>query len=105
RDEVLDAADREVGVDPILDRRDVQLLQPGNLGLREALVREVAQGCAAPERKRVAELLGRLLVLAGRERCAATRETVLEPVAIQLVRLDPERVGGPDGTERLSSAR
>ena len=48
------AAGREVGLDPLLDRRDVLLLEPG--GLERELA--VAERIAAPETQRLAQQLG-----------------------------------------------
>ena len=45
------AAERQVGVDPRLDRGQPQLLQPGDGGRRERLEREVGQGLAPPQRR------------------------------------------------------
>src|SRR5207344_1051574 len=48
------ATGREVGLDPLLDRRDVLLLEPG--GLERELA--VAERIAAPETQRLAQQLG-----------------------------------------------
>ena len=50
--DVLVAAEREVGLDPILERGEPQVLEPPDLVLRERLVREVGERRAAPERER-----------------------------------------------------
>jgi hypothetical protein len=86
------AAELEVGVDPRLDRGHAQLLEPGDLRLRERLVREVRQRPAAPQRQGVAQVQGRLLRRAAVERPAALREVAFEAVAIELARRDAERV-------------
>ena len=54
RHELGRAAGREVGLDPLLDRRDVLLLEPG--GLERELA--VAERVAAPETQRLAQQLG-----------------------------------------------
>ncbi len=51
-DELRVAPEREVGLDPLLERDGAQLLEPGDLGLRERLVEEVGERRAAPERER-----------------------------------------------------
>ena len=58
------AAERELRLDELLARGDPQLLEPGDLGLRERLVGEVGQRRAAPERERALERGG------GRRRAA-----------------------------------
>ena len=57
------AAEREVGVDPHLDREQVHLLEAPDRRLGERLVGEVGERGAAPERERLAQLLGGLLRL------------------------------------------
>ena len=57
RDELTVAPQREVGLDPELERRETDLLESGDRGLREARVRQVGQGRASPERQRVVQPL------------------------------------------------
>ena len=52
-DELVVAPEREVRVDPELDRRQPDLLEPGDRRLGEALVGEVGERRAAPQRQRV----------------------------------------------------
>ena len=47
----------ELGVDPLLERRQPQLPETGALRLRERLVGEVGERRPAPQRKRLAQLL------------------------------------------------
>ena len=56
-DELGVAAEREVGVDTLLERAEPQLLEPRDLGLGERLVGEVGERRPAPQRERLAELL------------------------------------------------
>ena len=51
------AAAGQIGVDPLLERRQPQLLETGDLGLRERLVGEVGERRPAPKRERLAQLL------------------------------------------------
>src|SRR5436309_7892064 len=81
--------EREIGLDPVLERRDVELVEPGDLVLREALVREIRQRRPSPEREGTPQLLGRLPGLAGRERGSSRGQPALEAVAVELVGLDP----------------
>ena len=60
-DELGVAAEREVGLDPLFERRQLQLVQARDLRLCERLVGEVGQGGAPPEGERPAQLLGGLL--------------------------------------------
>jgi hypothetical protein len=53
------ATELDVGVDPLLDRAQVQLREPADVGLREFLVCEVGKWGTPPERKRLAEQLRR----------------------------------------------
>ncbi len=55
RDQLASEATREVGVDAKLDRLQTELLETGDLGLRERFVREVLERSTAPERQRLTE--------------------------------------------------
>ena len=54
-DELGVAAEREVGLDPLLERRQPQLLEPRRLDPRERLVVELGQRRPAPQRERLAQ--------------------------------------------------
>ncbi len=58
-------------LDPLLQARQVQLLQPGDLGLRERLVTKIGQRRALPQRKRLVQRPRRVRRGARRERIAA----------------------------------
>ena len=49
------AAGRQIGVDPILQRRQPQLLQPGDLALRERLAPQIGQRLPPPQRQRITQ--------------------------------------------------
>ena len=68
-DELGVTAERQVGVDPLLERRQPQLLQPRDLGLGERLVGEVGERRPAPQRERLAQL--RAAAVCGRARRAS----------------------------------
>src|SRR5579864_2258437 len=53
-------SEREVGVDPPLEGREAQLLQPADRSLGERLAGQLAERRSAPEGKGRAESLGRL---------------------------------------------
>ena len=59
------AAERQVGLDALLQRGEPQLLEPRGLGLREGLVGEVRERRPAPQRERLAEQRARLARVAG----------------------------------------
>ena len=60
RDEIGLAADSEIGVDPLLEQREVQLLQPRYLGLDEVVVGHVRERMATPYAERLAQQRARL---------------------------------------------
>ena len=94
-------AECELRLDQILLRPDVQLIEPGDLFVRECLVGEVRQRRSPPERERRPELLGRVGLFAGGERGPALREQALEAVAVELLGLERQRVGAGDRPDRL----
>ena len=74
-DELGVAPEREVGLDPLLERDGAELLEPRDLGLGERLVEEVGERRAAPERERLAQrALGRRRVAALERRAPLLRE-------------------------------
>ena len=101
RHELVVVAERELRLDQILLRPDVQLIESSNLFVCECLVGEVRQRRSPPERQRRPELLGRVDVIAGGERGPALGEQALEAVAVELVGLERERVGAGDRPDRL----
>ena len=60
-DDVAVSAELEVGVDPLLERDEPQLLEPADLRLREVVERELRERRASPERERADEQLAALL--------------------------------------------
>ena len=85
------AAGGEVGLDPLLQHRDAQLLEPLRLRLRPALVAEVRERRAAPEVERLAVRAGR------RELLEAAR---VDPLGVEL-----ERVAAAARRDRVASER
>jgi hypothetical protein len=94
-DQIAMAPEREVGVDPVLERRQPQLLQPRHLGLRERFVADVLVGLAAPQPERLAEARLRRAGLAPRQLGAAACDQELEPLEVQLTGREAEPVAGP----------
>jgi hypothetical protein len=85
RDESLELADqtgvlaeRELGLDASLERREPELLEPGDLTLRERFVLNIGEGWTAPERECLPKPLRRLGGQVTSERFAAGRQQVLE---------------------------
>ena len=101
RHELVVVAERELRLDQIFLRPDVELVEPSNLFNRESLVGEVRQRRSPPERQRRPELLGRVGVIAGGECGAALREQALEAVAVELLGPERQRVGAGDRPDRL----
>ena len=91
-DEVVVAAEREVGVDPALERRDAKLLELEDRRLGERLVGEVGEGRSAPQRERLAQLVGCDSVVRCRERATTVLDEPLEVMGIDRVGLDLDRV-------------
>ena len=60
-DELFVAAGCEVGLDPRLEQRAAELVEPGDLGLRERVVGELGERLAPPQRQRSADVLGAVL--------------------------------------------
>ena len=66
-------AERELGLDALLERGQPHLLEPLDRDLRERLVGEVGERRAAPERERLAQEIDAASRLAARERLARPR--------------------------------
>ena len=92
-------AELEVGLDPILERGEPELVQPRDLGLRERLVADVLVRRPAPQLERLAEGRRRRL---GRLRAPASREA-LEPLEVELAGLQAQAIAGPFGHDPVRS--
>ena len=104
RHQLVMAAERQVGVDAILDRRETELLQPGDLALRERLVPELGQRLPAPERERLAQAGRPLLRIVALSRL---RDQRLEPGQVDLAGRDLQQIAGrarpdPIGADQLA---
>ena len=100
-DEVGAGAAGEVDVDAGFEGEQAQLLEAGDLGLRKGLVAEVGQGGAAPEPECLAQLPARRGRVAGGDCLPRAGDEVLEAVAVQLARLDPQEVARGASHERF----
>ncbi len=96
-------AEREVGVDAVLERSESQLLEPLDVDAGERLEREVGQRIAAPQRERLAQALGGALRRARHERAPSLLRQVLEAVEIELAEADAQDVAGGRVTSTPSS--
>jgi hypothetical protein len=96
-------AEREIGLDPLLERRDVQLHQTSDLRLRERLVREVGERRPTPQRQCLAQHPRSRLGIGIARLC----DELLEAPEIDLRRFDVEHVARyarpePAGSELLA---
>src|SRR5262245_5099759 len=83
------AAELELGVDPLLDRSEAQLLEARDLALGEGVVGEIGERRSAPERERLGQRRRT------RRRVAAVRsDGPLEAGEVELLGLDVEQVAG-----------
>ena len=104
RHQLVVAAERQLSVDAILDRRETELLEPGDLALRECLASQLGQRLPAPERKRLAQAgrpLARIVAL------SRLRDQRLEPGDVDLAGRDPQEIAGrarpdPIGADQLA---
>jgi hypothetical protein len=103
--EVRVAAEREVGLDALFERRQLQFVQARDLGLCERLVGEVGQGGTTPEGERPAQLLRRVLGLPLGASAPCLLEHALEAVCVDLAWLDREDVSVSAGLERPAHVR
>ena len=91
-DQLRVAAEGEVGLDPLLERVQTELLEPCDLALDELLVTEIGERRAAPEPERVAQAGGRQRSVAIRERAPPVGEQALEAQRIELIGLEAEHI-------------
>jgi hypothetical protein len=98
-DELPVTTESEICLDASLERGEAELLEAGDRGLRERLVREIGEGRASPQRKSLAKHARRLLGLALVERPHALVEKALEAIEIDLSRLDTQHVSRTTGED------
>ena len=117
RDELLQLGDqarvppeREVGLDPLLERGEPSVLEPRPRVSREGLGLELGERCAAPELERLGKALSRGLRVAGDQELAPLSDEALEAIEIELALFDAQRVARrlreqPICPERFSQLR
>ncbi len=86
------AAQSEVGLDPLLEGSQVQLLEACDLVLREGLEGKVRERRSAPESECCAERLRGVLGLARGEKLSTLDELTLEAGGVELFALESEEV-------------
>ncbi len=85
-------AERELGVDALLNGPEPHLLQPLHLDACERLELEVCERAAAPQPLGPSQELGRGSGIAGRKRLSCRHDEPFEELDIKLVRLDPQEI-------------
>ena len=91
-DDVVVTAEGEIRLDPLLQRPEVQLLEPGDLLLGERVVGELDERWAAPEGETLAQRRRCPVGIARRELVAARVEQLPKAVEVELAGLDAEEV-------------
>ena len=103
-DERLELADQrcvatqsKIDIDSLLLTSAAKLFEAGDLALREGLVEEVKKGRAAPERKSFTQSRRSAGSIPTHEGLAALAKEAFEPVTVELVGFNPDRVPGGHG--------
>ena len=91
--------EREVRLDPVLERRHAELVETSGLGLRKGLEGQVGERRTTPERQGLTQELRRALGALLRERTLALGEQALEPRQVEVAVPDPELVSAAGGHE------
>ena len=99
------AADREIGLDALAEAADPQILQPRDLGLREALVGDVGERRPAPQLERRAERRRGVPRHAARQLLAPAPQLRLEAVGVERARCEPHGVAAALGAHELLADR
>src|SRR4051794_22177786 len=86
------SAERQVGIEPQLERLDAELFQACDLAVQRVLECEIGKRRATPEPQRLVEDAPGIVRLASRERGAALLDGSLEAVKVNVTRRDPELV-------------
>ena len=86
------AAAGELRLEPVAETGQPELFEPGDLGLGEALARDVGEGGAAPQLQRVAKRRGGRGGVPAGELLAPARGALLEAVGVEPAGCEPQRV-------------
>ncbi len=93
------AAEGELGIDAVLDRRDACLLEARHLADRESLACEVGERCLAPQRERLAEQHRGARDASLRCERAGDADHAIEAEEVDLFGVDGEDVSGGLGQQ------
>jgi hypothetical protein len=98
---------REIALDPLLERREAQLLETARLGEQGSVAGSVRERVSAPQRKCLLQRGRSLARPALSERLLAGFDELAEPIQVKLPRLDPQHVARrtahqPPVAERLA---
>ncbi len=99
------AAERQVGVDPVLERIQTRLVEARRLDLRERLVGELAERRAPPERERFVQQLGRAAVLVASERPPSLAGEPAEATRVEPIGIEREAIAAPAGLDHAVAER
>jgi hypothetical protein len=86
---------RQIRLEPLLQRGQPQLLELGDRQLRERLIAEIRQRCTSPHRQPGSQRAGGLLRVPSGKLLASALEQTPEPVDIQLPGLDAKHITSP----------
>ena len=99
------AAQRQIRVDAVLQRRQARLLQAGDLTLRERLVPEIRKRRAAPQTQRLPQARSRRGRVTARKRGAPVGRQPLELIQVKLARRSRQNVAAATGEQDISPDR
>jgi hypothetical protein len=98
-------AERQLGLDALLDGRQAQLLEAGDLALGEGLIREIGERGTTPEREGVSQQLGGALRATAGKGLRALVQQPLEACPVELVGPEPDQVPAPAREDHAVRAR
>jgi hypothetical protein len=98
------AAQLQLRLHQLLERRGPEVCQPGDLALDEWLVRDVREGRAAPQRERPLERPNGVLRAALGQLASALGDQQLELVRVELLRIEPQLVAVVAGHDDVGGA-
>jgi len=93
-DQIRITAEGEIGVDSLLQRREAQVVQPSNLGLRERGKGQILQRCTPEESERFAQGRCGSLRITGRTRPPTLVHQGVEPLQVTLALAHLQYVSG-----------
>ena len=96
--------EHELGVDPLLERREAKLLEPLDGRTGERLVGEVGERRPAPEVERLVEQGGRGRGVVARAGAPGLRRQALEAGEVEVLVADAEDVAGRPRLDRVGRA-